>query len=59
MYFELIIFSKSSCLIFRFHIDEFRTFLSSLNYKFDDIALSETKLQEEPAVHISLTRNDL
>ena len=37
------------------HIDEFRTFLSSLNYKFDIIALSETKLQEEPAVHISLS----
>ena len=36
------------------HIDEFRTFLDSKNYKFDIIALSETKLQNEPAVDISL-----
>ena len=26
------------------HIDEFRTFLDSLNYKFDILAFSETKL---------------
>ena len=36
------------------HIDEFRTFLDTLNYKFDIIALSETKLQSEPSVNISL-----
>ena len=37
------------------HIDELRTFLDTLNYKFDIIALSETKLQNEPIVNISLT----
>ena len=37
------------------HIDEFRTFLDTLNYKFDIIALSETKLQNEPAANISIT----
>ena len=36
------------------HIDEFRTFLDPLNNKFDIIAFSETKLQDEPAVNISL-----
>jgi exonuclease III len=36
------------------HIDEFRTFLNTLNYKFDIIAISETKLQNEPAINISL-----
>ena len=35
------------------HIGKFRTFLDALNYKFD-IAFSETKLQDEPAVNISL-----
>ena len=34
------------------HIDEFRTFLDSLNCKFDIIA--ETKLQDEPAVNVSV-----
>ena len=37
------------------HIDEFRTFLSSLNYKFDIIALSETKLQDDPVAHILIS----
>ena len=37
------------------HIDEFRIFLNTLNHKFDIIALSETKLQNEPAVNINLT----
>ena len=36
------------------HIDEFRIFLDSSNHKFDIIALSETKLQNEPAVNIFL-----
>ena len=37
------------------HIDEFRTFLSSLNYKFDIIALSETKLQDDLVAHILIS----
>ena len=36
------------------HIDEFRTFLDSANHKFDIIALSETKLENDPAVNIFL-----
>ena len=36
------------------HIDEYRIFLDSSNHKFDIIALSETKLQNEPAVNIFL-----
>ena len=36
------------------HITEFRIFLDSSNHKFDIIPLSETKLQNEPAVNIFL-----
>ena len=35
-------------------IDEFRTFLDSAKHKFDIIALTETKLQNDPAVNIFL-----
>ena len=43
------------------HIDEFRILLNSLKYKFSIIALSETKLNNEPSVNISLAgyRNPL
>ena len=34
------------------HIDEFRTFLDSAKHKFDIIALTETKLQNDSAVNI-------
>ena len=36
------------------HIDEFRTFLDSAKHKFDIIGLTETKLQNDPAVNIFL-----
>ena len=36
------------------HIDEFRTFLDSAKHKFDIITLTETKLQNDPAVNIFL-----
>ena len=36
------------------HIDEFRTFLDSANHKFDIIAISETKLQNDTAINIFL-----
>ena len=34
------------------HIDELRTFLNMLNFKFDIIALCETKLQNEPSANV-------
>ena len=36
------------------HIGEFRILLHALDYKFDIIAISESKLKDEPKVHISL-----
>ena len=36
------------------HIDELRTFLTLLNFKFDIIAISESKLKNEPQIDINL-----
>ena len=36
------------------HIDELQAFLNVLNFKFDIIALCETKLQNEPSANVSI-----